>query len=233
MAHLGGIAVEHGGGHTAVDRALRVDGEVIDEEALLRLELKALAEAAVYLRLGLDKPLVRGDERPVKEAAGGDTRPVFRLAQARIGEEVYVIAVALQLLDQLIHPLNGHDGAIPKGHEAAGGFVQMCRYAGTYDLAGLLIRQRTAVELRPFERQEHLAHEDRSILRRNAVVLDEVAAVKADENAAHVKNDILYHQTILTFPLVRRNTISSEMMVVTVRMVARAAAVPSLMRVTS
>ena len=39
--------------------------------------------------------------------------------------------------------------------------------------------------------------------------------------------------TILTLPFVARNTISSERIVVTVRMVASAPAVPSLMRVTS
>ncbi len=41
------------------------------------------------------------------------------------------------------------------------------------------------------------------------------------------------HQTIFTLPLVRRNTISNDKMVVIVKMVASAAAVPSLIRVTS
>ena len=40
-------------------------------------------------------------------------------------------------------------------------------------------------------------------------------------------------QTIFTLPFVRRKTISREMMVVTVRIVARAAAVPSDIRTTS
>ena len=61
---------------------------------------------------------------------------------------------------------------------------------------------------------------------------NEIIPVEADQNVAHVKENGPDH-TIFTLPLVSRNTISRETMVVPVRMVASAAAVPSDIRTTS
>ena len=67
----------------------------------------------------------------------------------------------------------------------------------------------------------------------DADCVKEIVPVELQQDIAHVKNDVFYHQTIFTLPFVARNTMTSEIIVVSVSIVASAAAVPSLMRTTS
>ena len=67
----------------------------------------------------------------------------------------------------------------------------------------------------------------------DADCVKEIVPVKLQQDVSHVENNVFYHQTIFTLPFVARNTMTSEIIVVSVRIVASAAAVPSLMRTTS
>ena len=111
--------------------------------------------------------------------------------------------------------------------------VQALRNPAADALRCLGVRERAPVHANPLQRVENLAHEQLLVLAGYAQPLYEILPVEADENSAHIENNVFDHQTIFTFPLVTRNTITRDTMVVSVSMVASAAAVPSDMRVTS
>ncbi len=81
----------------------------------------------------------------------------------------------------------------------------------------------------PLHRAEQLPA-DELIVRRIGDEAGGIAlGVKVDEHAAHVKYNVFDH-TMDTFPLLALNTTMSRMPLVTVRMEARAAAVPTELR---
>ena len=155
------------------------------------------------------------------------------LAVAGIGEEIQAIAQIFQLFHQRIRAVYGLDRPLQLICQDVCRSVETLREPLANQLCRLLLRQAAPVHLGPLQRSEHLNKQGPPVLRRYAQLLDKKLRIKAQQYVAHVKDNVFNHQTIFTFPFVTLNTISREMIVVRVSMVARAAAVPSLMRTTS
>ena len=93
----------------------------------------------------------------------------------------------------------------------------------------LLVGDGAPVHADPLHRAEQLPA-DELVVRRVGDKAGGVAlGVEVDEHAAHVKHNVVNH-TMDTFPLLALNTTMSKMPLVTVRMEARAAAVPTELR---
>ena len=93
----------------------------------------------------------------------------------------------------------------------------------------LLVGDGPPVHTNPLHRAEQLPP-DELVVRRVGDEPGGVAlGVEIDEHSAHVKYNVLNH-TMETFPLLALNTTMSRMPLVTVRMEARAAAVPTELR---
>lgn len=105
--------------------------------------------------------------------------------------------------------------------------------AAAHALGRFSLGHGAAIHFRPFQREVDIVQQQLPVRALNAYGVQKIVPVKAQQNVAHVENNVFDHQTIFTLPLVARNTMTNETMVVRVRMVARAAAVPSLMRTTS
>ena len=155
------------------------------------------------------------------------------LTAAGVGEKIHAVSRLFQVAHQLLHAGNGEDGTIPPVNQQMRCFVKPLGKTAAHAFGRLGLRHGAAIHPRPLQREIDVVHQQLSVRAPNAHGVEEVVLVKAEQNVAHVENDVFDHQTIFTFPLVARNTMTRETMVVRVRMVARAAAVPSLIRTTS
>ena len=108
-------------------------------------------------------------------------------------------------------------------------FRQSAAHAGS----GRRFVHGTTVHAGPIQRLIYIPLQQELICLRHAHRLQKHIRLKTKQYVAHVKHNVAIHQTIFTFPLVALNTMAREIMVLTVSMVARAAAVPSLIRTTS
>ena len=150
-----------------------------------------------------------------------------------IGEQIQTIAQPLEFLHQFIAAFHRQNGPVPLVSKAVHCGMEPLREPLADALRRLGFRHAAPIHPGPFQRAEHLPQQQRPVFLRYAQPGDKQLRIKAQQHISHVKNNVFNHQTIFTFPFVRRNTTSSEMIVVRVRIVARAAAVPSLMRTTS
>ena len=225
--------MKHRPGNAADRSSLHIGGKVVDKKAFFRAQAEALQGKAVNFRLGLHQSFVGRDKSSVKVTAAADPGPVFVLAEAGVGKQVNPVAGFLQLPDQLLHALHRQQRLVPVLDQGLHGPMKAPGNSGADALHRLVLRHGAPVHPGPFQGQKHLVHQKLPVRLFQLQPVQEKLPVKPDQHAAHVKNQITYHQTIFTFPFVARNTMSREIMVVTVRMVARAPAVPSLIRVTS
>ena len=155
------------------------------------------------------------------------------LPVACVGEQVYAVACFLQLAYKLRHAGDGQNRPVPAVDQQVRLLVQPLGEAAAHARGGFLLGHGAAIHLRPFEREIDVVHKRPPVRGLHADGVKEIVPVELQQDIAHVKNDVFYHQTIFTLPFVARNTMTSEIIVVRVSMVASAAAVPSLMRTTS
>ena len=155
------------------------------------------------------------------------------LAVAGVGQQIYAVSRLFQVAYQLLHTGDREDGTIPPVNQQVRLLVKPLGKTAAHALGCFGLGHGAAIHLRPFQREVDVVQQQLSVRALNAHGVQKIVPVKAQQNVAHVENNVFDHQTILTFPLVARNTMTSETMVVRVRIVARAAAVPSLMRTTS
>ena len=70
-AEAGHIAVENRAGHAHIIRALHIQRQIVDKEALLRFQAEFPEQGLVNLVLGLQQLPVGGDNLPVEALAAG------------------------------------------------------------------------------------------------------------------------------------------------------------------
>ena len=190
-------------------------------------------QQTVNLCFRFDQLDVGGNKRPVKILTSGNPRPVFVLAVTGVGQQIYAVSRLFQVAYQLLHTGDGEDGTIPPVNQQVRRLMEPLGKTAAHALGCFGLGHGAAIHLRPFQREVDVVQQQLSVRALNAHGIQKIVPVKAQQNVAHVENNVFDHQTILTLPLVARNTMTSETIVVRVRIVARAAAVPSLMRTTS
>ena len=145
-----------------------------------------------------------------------------------VGQQVYPVALGLELFDQLLHALDGQDRTVPLVHKRVHRLVQALRQAAAHAFRRLGLGQRAAVHPGPFEGLVDLAQQQVLILLRRAGALDEIGGVEAEQDLPHIKDDVPDHTRIL--PLVTRSAMIRIRPLVTVRMAERAAPEPTELR---
>ena len=219
--------------HTGAFRAFDILGGVVDKQTFLGDKLERFVQQTVNLCFRFDQLDIGRNERPVKILTAGNPRPVFVLAVTGVGQQIYAVSRLFQVAYQLLHTGDGEDGTIPPVNQQVRFLVKPLGKTAAHALGCFGLGHGAAIHLRPFQREVDVVQQQLSVRALNAHGVQKIVPVKAQQNVAHVENNVFDHQTILTLPLVARNTMTSETIVVRVRIVARAAAVPSLMRTTS
>ena len=150
------------------------------------------------------------------------------LPEACIGEQINAVTQLLQLPHELRHTRSLQNRSIPEGNPLVHHLVQTFRNPAAHDLCCLQIRQGASVHTRPFQREVHLPHQQRTIRFLHPEPFHKKGRVEAEEDVAHVENDISYHTRI--FPFVAFSAITRIRPLVTVRMAESAAPEPTLFR---
>ena len=172
---------------------------------------------------------VAGDELPVEKLQGRDVLPELMEPGAGVGQQVDAVALALQLLHQIVHPVQGRYVLVPVVQNVPHRLVEPLRQAGAHRRHHLVVGDGAPVHPHPLDGAEQLPAHQLVVRRIGDKPGGVVLRVKPDQHTAHVKHNVLDH-TIDTFPLLALNTTISRMPLVTVRMEARDAAVPTELR---
>ena len=100
-AKLVRVAVEDDARHTGALGTFDVLSGIVDKQTFLRNKMECFVQKIVDFCTGLDQLDIGGNKRPVKILTAGNPRPVFVLAVAGVGQQIYAVSRLFQVAYQL------------------------------------------------------------------------------------------------------------------------------------
>lgn len=200
-AEAGHISVEDDPVHAGLFRPVHVGGGVVYEDALRGIQAIGLIQHGVDLSVGLEKLVVRGDDKAIEELAAGDAGEVLIEVLGGVGEQVDAVSQFFQLLDQLRHARHGLPCRLPPAaYQPLCCWVQPRRQPAADGHHRLRAVHGAPVHGDPLLALEDLLDKGGDILFGNSLPGREVYGIEADEDAAEVKNNILLlHDAVASY----------------------------------